>query len=258
VKQGKVYFIGAGPGDWKLITVKGLEMIQDADVIVYDRLVNERLLKFAGADTKMIFCGKESNHHTMRQEEINETLVEEALQGNLVVRLKGGDPSIFGRVGEEAAVCAAHNIPFEIVPGITSGIAAPMYAGIPLTHRNISSSVAFVTGHNCDENQQQPDWDALSRIETLVIYMGMSNLPQIREQLLLNGKSATTPVALIRWGTHDKQQTLITDLANVVQQVQEHQFRAPAIIVLGDVVNLREQLNWYEAMPSHPEFEPVR
>jgi len=250
MKTGKVLFVGAGPGDPKLITVRGLEALQQADVVVYDRLANPRLLTFVKKDARFVYCGKESNKHVIPQEEINRILVQEARAGNLVVRLKGGDPSIFGRVGEEAEACRNHDVPFDIVPGITSGIAAPLHAGIPLTHRDYNSSVAFLTGHLCEKNQAAPiRWEQFTGVDTLVIYMGVKNLPHIREQLLRHGKSPTTPVALVRWGTLAEQQTLVGELDTIVDMARAAQFAAPAIIVVGEVVRLRDRLNWYEQKP---------
>ncbi len=250
MKTGKVIFVGAGPGDPKLLTVRGMEALQQADVVIYDRLANPQLLTHVKKDARFIYCGKESSNHAIPQEEINQILVREAAQGCTVVRLKGGDPSIFGRVGEEAEECRKRSISFEIVPGITSGIAAPLYAGIPLTHRDYNSSVAFLTGHLCEKNQGTPiNWAQVSGVDTLVIYMGVKNLPQIREQLLRNGKAPTTPVALVRWGTLAEQTTLVGDLDTIVAKAQEAQFTAPAIIVVGEVVRLRERLNWFEQKP---------
>jgi uroporphyrinogen III methyltransferase/synthase len=250
MKTGKVLFVGAGPGDPKLLTVRGVEALQQADVVVYDRLANPQLLFHAKKDARFIYCGKESSNHAIPQEEINAILVREAGQGRTVVRLKGGDPSIFGRVGEEAEECRKHSVSFEIVPGITSGIAAPLYAGIPLTHRDYNSSVAFLTGHLCEKNQGTPiNWEQVSGVDTLVIYMGVKNLPQIREQLLQHGKSPSTPVALVRWGTLAEQKTLVGDLDNIVQRAADAKFTAPAIIVVGEVVRLRDRLNWFEQKP---------
>ncbi len=250
MKTGSVIFVGAGPGDPKLLTVKGRDAIERADVVVYDRLVNPLLLAHARSDARLIYAGKEAARHSLSQAEINRLLVREARQGNLVVRLKGGDPSIFGRVGEEAEACRKEGIPFEIVPGITSGVAAPLYAGIPLTHREYNSAVAFLTGHLCEQNAgKELDWAALAGVETLVIYMGVKNLPYIRERLLSQGMPAHTPVALVRWGTLGEQQTLVGELATIDRQAAEAKFSAPAIIVIGEVVRLRERLDWYECKP---------
>jgi uroporphyrin-III C-methyltransferase len=246
--SGKVYFVGAGPGDPKLITIKGAEAISLADVIVYDRLVSPELLKHAQSDVVQIYCGKLPDCHMIPQEQINQIIVDHALLGKTVVRLKGGDPGIFGRVGEEAEYCAQHDIPFEIVPGITSGIAAPLYAGIPLTHRDLSSSVAIVTGHKRSDGQGSDiQWDKLATaVDTIVFYMGVKNLPLIQEQLLLHGKSPETPVALVRWGTLSQQETVTGTLHDVLEKVKKANFKSPAIIVVGEVVKLREKLTWFE------------
>ena len=250
MKTGSVIFVGAGPGDPKLLTIKGKEALGRADVIVYDRLVNPLLLAHARADARLIYAGKEASRHSLPQDEINQLLVREARQGNVVVRLKGGDPSIFGRVGEEAESCRKAGIPFDIVPGITSGIAAPLYAGIPLTHREYNSAVVFLTGHLCEQNAgMEIDWAAMAAVKTLVIYMGVKNLPYIRERLLTHGMAADTPVALVRWGTLREQQTLVGELATIDRQAMEAKFSAPAIIVIGEVVRLRDALDWYESKP---------
>ncbi|AWX57534.1 uroporphyrinogen-III C-methyltransferase [Brevibacillus brevis] len=250
MNTGRVVFVGAGPGDPKLLTIRGMESLRLADVIVYDRLASPQLLSYAKKGATLIYCGKEADHHTLPQEEINLLLIREAQKGKCVVRLKGGDPSMFGRVGEEAQMCRDHSIPFEIVPGITSGMAAPLYAGIPLTHRDYNSSVAFVTGHLCEKNAgKEPDWAALASMETLVIYMGVKNLSRIRERLLAHGKDAHTPVALVRWGTVREQETLIGKLGTIDKEVEQARFAAPAIIIVGEVVRLRESLNWYESRP---------
>ncbi|MDG5786191.1 uroporphyrinogen-III C-methyltransferase [Evansella sp. AB-P1] len=245
---GKVYLVGAGPGDPDLITIKGVKAIKNADVIVYDRLVNKELLEYAKPNVELIYCGKMPDRHTIPQHGINEILVKHALKGKVVARLKGGDPSIFGRVGEEAEHCAEYGVPFEIVPGITSGIAATSYAGIPLTHRDFSSSCAFVTGHKrTDEIRKDIQWDKLATsVDTLVFYMGVGNIKMIREQLILHGRSSKTPVALVRWGTTEEQETLVGTLENIVAKVEEAQFRSPAIIVVGEVVTMREKIAWFK------------
>ncbi|GED69136.1 hypothetical protein BRE01_28380 [Brevibacillus reuszeri] len=250
MKSGSVLFVGAGPGDPKLLTIRGKEALERADVVIYDRLANPLLLTYVKKEAKLIYCGKEADRHTLPQDEINLLLIQEAQKGQIVVRLKGGDPSMFGRVGEEAEVCLAHAIPYEIVPGITSGMAAALYAGIPLTHRDYNSSVAFVTGHLCDKNaEKEPDWAALASVETLVIYMGVKNLSRIKERLLAHGKAKDTPVALVRWGTLREQQTVVGRLESIDQEAASAGFTAPAIIVIGEVVRLRESLNWFESRP---------
>ncbi|MFS1513930.1 uroporphyrinogen-III C-methyltransferase [Chengkuizengella sp. SCS-71B] len=249
--KGKVYLVGAGPGDPKLITVKGLESIKKADAIVYDRLASPRLLTYAKPGTEKIYAGKLPNQHTMDQEAINRLLVDLALQGKVVTRLKGGDPNIFGRVGEEASLLVDHNIEFEIVPGITSAIAAPSYAGIPITHRDFNSSFAVVTGHERPEKIDSTiNWEKLSTAtETILFLMGITKIGYIRDQLIKYGKSPQTPVALIRWGTRVEQLTLIGTLETIVEQVEKEKFKPPAVILVGEVVKLREKLMWFENKP---------
>jgi len=245
--MGKVYLVGAGPGDPDLITVKGLKCIQEADVILYDRLINKQLLTYAKTNADLIYCGKLPNYHTMKQETINHFLIKLAKKGKVVVRLKGGDPFVFGRGGEEAQALAKHNIEFEIVPGITSGVAAAAYAGIPVTHRDFSSSVAFVTGHRREDCEEEIKWRNLTNgVDTLAIYMGVSNLAYIREQLLKYGKPASTPLAIIQWGTLSTQKTVIATLGTVLDVIEKHPIRNPSMIVIGEVVNLREKISWFE------------
>ena len=215
-EKGKVYIIGAGPGDPGLITLRGAECIREADVILYDYLVSPEILLHAGEKARRIYVGKQGADHTLSQEEINRRLVEEAGRGNVVARLKGGDPFIFGRGGEEAEVLREAGIPFEIIPGVTSAIAVPAYAGIPLTHRNHTSAVAFVTGHeDPTKGKSDIDWEALAGIGTLVFLMGVMNLPAIAENLIRCGKAAETPAALIRRGTTPDQETLTGTLGDI-------------------------------------------
>ncbi|WP_026676523.1 uroporphyrinogen-III C-methyltransferase [Fictibacillus gelatini] len=245
--MGKVYLVGAGPGDPELITVKGLKCIQEADVILYDRLVNKDLLKYAKENADLIYCGKLPNYHMLKQETINHFLVKHAKQGKVVTRLKGGDPFVFGRGGEEAEVLARNGLEFEIVPGITSGIAAPAYAGIPVTHREFSSTFAFVTGHRRKGQEDDLRWESLAKgIDTLAIYMGISNLPYICKQLTKHGRSPETPVALVHWGTTEDQQTVIGNLNTIVDLANRHRIQNPSMIVVGEVVKLREKLKWFE------------
>ncbi|WP_232695631.1 uroporphyrinogen-III C-methyltransferase [Brevibacillus daliensis] len=251
MNKGYVYLVGAGPGDPKLITVRGLETIQKADCIVYDRLASPRLLAYAKPDVELIYCGKLPDRHTLTQEEINQVLVDKALEGKVVTRLKGGDPSIFGRVGEEAEELVKHDISFEIVPGITSGIAAPAYAGIPVTHRDFNSSLAIVTGHERPEKTESSiNWENLATaVGTIIFYMGVGNLPFITEQLIKYGRSKDTPVALIRWGTMVDQETLVGTLGDIVEKREQAGLTNPAIIVVGEVVELRKKLQWFEKKP---------
>ncbi|WP_088102334.1 uroporphyrinogen-III C-methyltransferase [Halalkalibacter urbisdiaboli] len=246
-KQGIVYFVGAGPGDPKLITMRGLECLQEADCIVYDRLANPELIKHAKVDVETIFCGKLPDHHTLTQDEINAVLIEKAKEGKNVVRLKGGDPAVFGRVGEEADFCKKHGIPYEMIPGITAGIAAPLYAGIPITHREHSTSFACITGHALGTDMTDTRWQGLAdSIDSLVFYMGIKNLPIIATKLVEHGKAPETPTAVIEWGTTEKQRVAVGTLGTIVQVMEEQQLKNPAIIIVGDVVGLREQLKWWE------------
>lgn len=250
MQKGTVYLVGAGPGDPGLITLKGLEFIKKADVLVYDRLSSSRLLSHARPDAELIFAGKSPVRHTLKQEEINEVLVLKAREGKAVVRLKGGDPFVFGRGGEEAEHLLANGIPFEIVPGITSGIAVPAYAGIPVTHRDCTSTVAFITGNEDPTKENTSiDWEKISGVGTLVFYMGMSNLAHIAERLTAHGRPADTPAAVIRWGTRPEQQTVTGTLANIADKAKEAKLGHPAIIVVGEVVSLRDRIKWFEDKP---------
>ncbi|WP_198508474.1 uroporphyrinogen-III C-methyltransferase [Bacillus xiapuensis] len=245
--MGKVWLVGAGPGDPELITVKGLKAIQEADVILYDRLISEELLNYAKPEAELIFCGKLPKHHHLQQETIHCFLVKHAKLGKKVTRLKGGDPFVFGRGGEEAEFLARHDIPFEIVPGITSGIAAPAYAGIPVTHRDYSSSFAIVTGHRRNDQSEEVKWASLANgIDTLAIYMGMKNLPYIQEKLIGHGKSPDTPAALIHWGTTAQQRTVTGTLGAIADLAAKAGLTNPSMIVIGDVVKLRENIQWAE------------
>lgn len=251
MKKGKVYLIGAGPGDIKLITLKGLECIKKADVIVYDRLANSRLLTSARADAKLIYVGKSPERHTLTQDEINQVLVEEASKGLTVARLKGGDPFVFGRGGEEAEVLLNAGIPYEIIPGITSAIGVPAYAGIPVTHRDFTSTFTVITGNEDPTKEDSNiDWDRLGKDPgTLIFLMGVGNLPKIVEQLIIHGKSPQTPIALIRWGTRPEQQVVTGTLDNIVSEVNRIGLKSPAVIIVGEVVKLREKLQWFETKP---------
>jgi uroporphyrinogen III methyltransferase/synthase len=251
MNKGKVYLVGAGPGDPKLITLRGLEAIRKADVIVYDRLATPRLLQHRKPEARLVYVGKTKDKHMMKQEEISRLLVDLSLEGNVVTRLKGGDPSVFGRVGEEAELLAEHGVPFEIVPGVTSAIAAPAYAGIPVTHRDFTSSFAIVTGHEYpNKTYSAVDWEHLAKAAgTMVFLMGVANLEQICSQLMACGKPADLPVALIRWGTWMEQQTLTGTLGTIAEQAKRVQFQPPAVIIVGEVVKLRDKLAWFEKKP---------
>ncbi|MEG6586551.1 uroporphyrinogen-III C-methyltransferase [Dendrosporobacter sp. 1207_IL3150] len=249
--QGMVYLVGAGPGDYKLISVKAVEYIKEADTIVYDRLADDRLLAYARPDVELIYVGKASSAHTMRQEDINQLLVDLAKAGKKVVRLKGGDPFVFGRGGEEALKLVENNLPFEIVPGITSAISVPAYAGIPVTHRGVATSFAVITGHeDPTKAESSMKWDKLATgVDTLVFLMGVENLPYITEQLIKNGRAADTPAAVIRWGTKPEQTVLVTTVGQAAKDVAEQGIKPPAIFIVGDVVNLREDLAWFDRKP---------
>ena len=248
-----IYLVGSGPGDPGLFTVKGVRCMQEADAIVYDRLAPRALLGYAKPDAEKIYVGKKPGNPTMSQEEINNLLVEKGRAGtNVVVRLKGGDPYVFGRGGEEALALKRAGLPFEVVPGVTSGIAAPAYAGIPVTHRKVATSVAFVTGHeDPTKGSQDVDWERLSNgADTLVLYMGLGRLEEISKGLVEAGRDPDTPVACVRWGTLPEQRTLTGTLQDIADKVAEAGLKPPAIIVVGDVVALREEgLDWYERRP---------
>ncbi|WP_163539325.1 uroporphyrinogen-III C-methyltransferase [Gracilibacillus sp. YIM 98692] len=250
--MGKVYLVGAGPGDKELITMKGFRAIQEADVILYDRLINIDLLEEAKQDALLIFCGKKPNQHGTIQDDINRQLVEYAKQGKVVTRLKGGDPFIFGRGGEEALLLKKENIPYEVVPGITSSISAAAYAGIPLTHRYISGSVAFINGASSKDKSIEEWQHLVYGIDTLCFYMGVKQFPIICEQLQQAGLSPTTPVAVIHWGTHTNQHTTVDQLQHIVDRRNE--FSNPSMVVIGEVVRLREELKWFEEIVNSEDF----
>ncbi|MGN1038824.1 MAG: uroporphyrinogen-III C-methyltransferase [Mailhella sp.] len=246
-----VYLIGAGPGDPGLLTCKGRKALSEADVIVYDYLASDELLSLAKPDAERIYVGKIAGNHAMKQGDINKLLVAKAKEGHIVARLKGGDPYIFGRGGEEAEELADAGIPFEEIPGISSSIAGPAYAGIPLTHRAYSSSVTIITGH---EDPTKPgsvhNWSALARsASTLVFLMGMKNLPDIASKLISSGMDKNTPAALIHWGTTDRQRSLASTLASLPEDAVREHFTNPSIIVVGDVVRLKDKLDWFEKKP---------
>ena len=236
---GKVYLVGAGPGDPGLLTLKGKVLLECADVVVYDALVSPQILAMINPHAEKIHAGKRRGRHSLLQEQTTQLLIEQAHRHAIVVRLKGGDPFVFGRGGEEMEDLVEAGVPVEVVPGVTSGIAAPAYAGIPLTHRNYSSSVTFVTGHEVvGKYRPVVNWEAIAHgSETIVIYMGVHNLPNIVKQLTAAGKASETPVALIRWGTRPEQEELIGTLGTIVEQVEATGFEAPAIAVIGAVVN---------------------
>ena len=247
MRVGSVALVGAGPGDPGLITVRGLERLRRADVVVYDRLVDRRLLDEAPR-ARRIFAGKARGAHALPQEQINALLVRHARRGRRVVRLKGGDPFVFGRGGEEAEALARARIPFEVVPGVTSAVAAPAYAGIPLTHRGVASSFAVVTGHGCASERGRPvDWARLATaVDTLVVLMGLERLAEIARELVARGRPAATPVALVRWGTTDWQETVIGTLGDIATRARRARLEPPVVAVIGDVVALRDRLAWFD------------
>jgi uroporphyrinogen III methyltransferase/synthase len=251
MKPPIVYLVGAGPGDPGLITVKGRECIAAADVLIYDYLAAPSLLKHASASAELIYVGKKGGEHTLPQEEINALIVAKARENKIVTRLKGGDPFVFGRGGEEAEVLVEAGIAFEVVPGVTSAVAATAYAGIPLSHRRLTATIAFVTGHEDPTKEESGiDWASLARgIGTLVFFMGVKNLPHIVAELTRHGRPPQTPVALVRWGTTAEQVTVSGTLADIVERVRQAGLKAPAIIVVGEVVGLRERLQWFERRP---------
>jgi uroporphyrinogen III methyltransferase/synthase len=249
--SGKVYLVGAGPGDIGLLTVKGLRCLERADVVVYDFHLNAQVLNFINHDAEFIYAGKRGGRHTMGQEEINRVLVEKAKEGKMVCRLKGGDPFIFGRGGEEAEALAAEGIEFEVVPGISSSVAAPAYAGIPLTHRKYSSTFAVVPGYeDITKETSSIDWSKLATgVGTLVFLMAVKNIEVLCSRLMEHGRPPDTPVAVIRWGTRSDQSTVVSTLDRIAGIVKDKEIKPPAVVVVGDVVRLREALNWYEKKP---------
>ncbi|MGI4788079.1 MAG: uroporphyrinogen-III C-methyltransferase [Janthinobacterium lividum] len=260
--SGIVYLIGAGPGDPKLITIGGTDALKAADVVVYDRLAHPRLLEYASPNAEKVFVGKQADKHAMRQDDINALLADRAGAGKTVARLKGGDPFVFGRGGEEAEYLRDRGIRFVIVPGVTSAIAAPAYAGIPVTHRDAASSFAVITGHERDDRRESGTrapgeaegrrrWDKIAGAgDTLLFLMGVENLDEIAMQLQANGRTPETPVALVRWGTWaGHQETLVGTLGDIVEKVRAANFKAPAVTIVGEVVRLREKLRWYDLGP---------
>jgi uroporphyrinogen III methyltransferase/synthase len=249
--KGTVYLVGAGPGDAGLLTLRGAELLGRADVVVYDALVNPDLLRLAPKSAEIIYGGKRATAHAIPQEDLNQLLVAKAKAGQCVVRLKGGDPYIFGRGGEEAEELAAAKIPFEVVPGISSIVAGPNYAGIPLTHRDHCSSFTVITGHEDPTKEESSlDWAQIAKTPgTKVVLMGVERIRKIAEQLVANGLAPTTPVGMVRWGTTGRQQSIEGTLATIADIVTKKKFTAPAVTIIGDVVKLRKKLNWFERRP---------
>jgi uroporphyrinogen III methyltransferase/synthase len=251
LKAGMVYLVGAGPGDPGLITLKGAECLAKADVVIYDHLLSEELLEMAPPGAERIYAGKTSSRHTLEQDEINGLLVGKAKQGKTVVRLKGGDSFVFGRGGEEAEALASHHIPYEIVPGVSAAIAAPAYAGIPVTHRKMASSFAVITGHEDPrKGGSSINWEKLATgVDTLVFLMGMQNLPEIMARLKKHGRPPETPVAVIKDGTTPHQKTVTGNLDNIADRVKKSGLSPPAVIVVGKVAGLRKKLRWFDNRP---------
>lgn len=251
VSMGRVYLVGAGPGDPGLFTLRGAELLKDAEVVVYDALVQPELLRLVPKDAERIYAGKRSKDHAIPQEELNRLLVEKARAGKRVVRLKGGDPYVFGRGGEEAEELAASGIPFEVVPGISSVVAAGCYAGIPITHRDCCSSFTVWTGHEePGKAKESVDWAALARVPgTKVILMGVERIGEIAQALMAHGMPASERLAMVRWATTGKQETLESTLGEVAEEVRRRGFQAPAVTIVGDVTRLRDKLNWFERRP---------
>jgi uroporphyrinogen III methyltransferase/synthase len=254
-KTGTVYLVGAGPGDPGLLTLRAAELLGRADVVVYDALVNKDVLRLAPKNAEIIYGGKRSKDHAIPQDELNALLVAKAREGKTVVRLKGGDPYVFGRGGEEAAELAAAKIRFEVVPGISSVIAAPNYAGIPITHRDHCSSFTVITGHEDPAKEVSSiDWPQVAKIPgTKIVLMGVSRIREITAQLIANGMPPETPVAMVRWGTTGRQQSIEGTLTTIADIVEKSQFTAPAVTIIGDVVKLRNELNWFEQRPLFGE-----
>jgi uroporphyrin-III C-methyltransferase len=245
---GKVYLVGAGPGDPKLLTVRAVELLKEADVVIYDRLgVGEEVLDMAPAKAERIFVGKRTGIHEVPQDKITELIIEKAKQGGRVVRLKGGDPFIFGRGGEEAEALSAEGIEFEVVPGVSSSVVAPAYAGIPLTHRDYAASVAIITGHRAGDAEKPIDWVKIANaVDTMVILMGVESLEGITAKLLKGGISADKPVAMVESGTLPQQRTLIATLGTIVKEAEAKNIKPPSVIVIGEVAVLGRKLAWFK------------
>lgn len=253
--SGKVYLVGAGPGDPGLLTLKARDLIAEADCVIYDYLVNPKILEHAPENAELIYVGKRGFEKSWTQAEINRLIVAKANEHAVVVRLKGGDPFIFGRGGEEAEALVEAGIEWEVVPGVSAGSSVAAYAGIPITHRGLSSSVTFVTGHEDPAKSQSAiRWEHLAKgVDTVVFFMGVARIAEIADQLLLHGRRADTPVAVIRWGTYERQETVVSTLAEIAATVERRKIASPSLIVVGEVVRLRERLQWFEEFQS-PEF----
>ena len=244
---GKVYLVGAGPGDPKLLTVKAAELLKEADVVIYDRLVGEEIIGLAPEKAEKIYVGKRTGKHEISQDKITKLIIEKAKLGGKVVRLKGGDPFVFGRGGEEAEALVENGIEFEVVPGVSSAIAAPMYAGIPLTHRDYAASVAIITGHRAVDAEKTVEWAKIANaVDTMIILMGMESLEAIIQKLLEGGLNPETPAAIIESGTLKNQKTLIGKIGTIAKEAKEKQFNPPSVIVIGEVANLGRKLAWFK------------
>ncbi len=243
---GRVYLVGAGPGDPELLTLRAVRLLKAADVVIYDHLVSSAVLDFMSPTAKRIYAGKRRNEHTMRQENINALLVKLALEGKQVVRLKGGDPFIFGRGGEELQALARQGIAFEVVPGVTAASGVASYAGIPLTHRDYAQSCIFVTGHRKDGSADL-DWPSLIRLhQTVVIYMGLSGLPEICHQMMAHGAAPELPIAVVQDGSIGSQKVVVGTLSNMAQRVAREELRSPCLTIIGQVVKLHDELAWFK------------
>lgn len=240
--SGKVYLVGAGPGHPDLLTLKAAELIRTADVIVHDRLIQESVLAMAKPEAELIYMGKALGCHHSLQDEINETLVSQAVAGRMVVRLKGGDPFVFGRGGEEAEYLVAHGIPFTVIPGVCSALSAPLSAGIAVTHRDMASSLAIVTGHAANGGPDRTDWEALARMDTVVFLMGVHNVAHIAQQLMVAGRAADTPAAVVQTAFCPTERAVVATLRDIAERVREEKIQPPATLVVGEVVRLHERL----------------
>jgi uroporphyrin-III C-methyltransferase len=245
--HGKVYLVGAGPGEPKLLTLRAAELLRKADIVIYDRLVGKSILKLAPKSARKIYVGKRSGKHEVPQDKINELLISCSKEGKTVVRLKGGDPFLFGRGGEEAEILAENNIDFEMVPGVTSAVATPEYAGIPLTHRDYASSVAIVTGHRAGDSEKPVNWSKLAEgVDTVVILMGMESLEAIVKKLIEGKVNPDKPIAIVEQGTTKLQRSFIGNLKTIVKTAKENNVKPPAIIVIGEVAELGRKLAWFK------------
>ena len=245
--HGKVYLVGAGPGDPKLLTVRAAELLKEADIVIYDRLVGESILNLAPEKAEKIYVGKRTGKHEVPQDKITELIIEKAQTGGKVVRLKGGDPFVFGRGGEEAEALVEKGIEFEVVPGVSSAVAAPMYAGIPLTHRDYAASVAIITGHRAGDAEKVINWAKIAEaVDTMVILMGVESLQGITEKLIQGGLNPETPAAIIESGTLKNQRTIIAKIGTITKEAEQKQVKPPAVIVIGEVATLGRKLAWFK------------